>query len=160
MRAAIALYCFIAMLECAATMPKNTTLDPDPKARVLEALRESNGVVTDACKKAGVERPLFFQWLKEDSGFAEAVADTGEIAIDFAEASLFDQIRRKEAAATIFYLKTKGKRRGYVERQEITGAEGALVVPNPFSTLDDQTLLKLAAELVKANAEPGATEPA
>jgi hypothetical protein len=31
---------------------------------------------------------------------------------------LFDLINNGNVAATIFYMKTKGKRRGYVEKQE------------------------------------------
>jgi len=38
-------------------------------------------------------------------------------------------IAKQSTAATIFYLKTKGKKRGYIERQEITGADG---VPTNF----------------------------
>ena len=37
---------------------------------------------------------------------------------------LHKQIKDGSTAATIFLLKTKGKKRGYVERQEITGADG------------------------------------
>jgi len=37
---------------------------------------------------------------------------------------LHKQIGEGNTSATIFYLKTKGKNRGYVERQEITGADG------------------------------------
>jgi len=153
-----AVCCFIAMLQCDAAMARRkVNREPAAKARLVAALHKANGIVTDACKKARVDRTLFYQWMKDDPDFATAVSDTSEVAIDFAEHSLFDQIRRKEAAATIFYLKTKGKKRGYVERQEITGADGAPVTPNPFSTLDDQTLLKIASDLLKANAESGAS---
>jgi len=38
-----------------------------------------------------------------------------------------------DASAVIFFLKSKGKRRGYVERNEVTGKDGAPVVPSAVS---------------------------
>ena len=89
------------------------------KKAVIEALESSLGVVTSACKKAGVGRTTFYQWLKDDADFAKQVADIENVALDFAESQLHKQIQDGSAAATIFYLKTKGKKRGYIERQEI-----------------------------------------
>ena len=90
----------------------------------IKALEQSLGVVTVACKKADVPRSTYYKWLKEDELFAIEVRDIENVALDFAESQLHKQISENSTAATIFYLKTKGKKRGYVERQEITGAEG------------------------------------
>jgi predicted transcriptional regulator len=94
------------------------------KESLLKALEQSLGVVTVACKKADVPRSTYYKWLKEDELFAIEVRDIENVALDFAESQLHKQIAADSTAATIFYLKTKGKKRGYVERQEITGAEG------------------------------------
>ena len=94
------------------------------KASILKALEQSLGVVTVACKKSDIPRSTFYKWLKEDEDFAEEVKDIENIALDFAESHLHKQIEDNITSATIFYLKTKGKKRGYIERQEITGADG------------------------------------
>ena len=94
------------------------------KKAVLEALEKSLGVVTTACKLVGIGRTQFYQWLKDDEDFARKVKDVENIALDFVESKLFENIRDGKTSETIFYLKTKGKNRGYVERQEITGADG------------------------------------
>ena len=94
------------------------------KESLLKALEQSLGVVTVACKKADVPRSTYYKWLNEDSDFKREVEDIENIALDFAESKLHEQIQGGNTTATIFYLKTKGKNRGYVERQEITGAEG------------------------------------
>lgn len=91
---------------------------------MLKALEKSLGVVTVACRKSDVPRSTFYKWLNEDEDFALAVKEIENIALDFAESKLHDQIGEGNTAATIFYLKTKGKKRGYIERQEITGADG------------------------------------
>ena len=94
------------------------------KESLLKSLEQSLGVVTVACKKADIPRSTYYKWLKEDEAFAIEVRDIENVALDFAESQLHKQISENSTAATIFYLKTKGKKRGYVERQEITGAEG------------------------------------
>lgn len=94
------------------------------KKNILEALEKSFGVVTTACKSAGVGRTQFYQWLKDDKEFKEKVDDIQNIALDMAESQLHKQIITGNTTATIFYLKTKGKNRGYVERHEHTGFEG------------------------------------
>lgn len=94
------------------------------KESVLKALEQSLGVVNMACKKANIPRSTFYKWLKEDEDFAKQVEDIDNIALDFVESQLHRQIADNSTTATIFYLKTKGKKRGYIERQEITGADG------------------------------------
>ncbi len=94
------------------------------KKAMIAALEKSLGIVTTACKKVGIGRTTFYDWLKEDKEFAKEVDQIQDIALDFAETQLHSQIGEGSTAATIFYLKTKGKKRGYVERQEITGLEG------------------------------------
>jgi hypothetical protein len=94
------------------------------KKAILEALEKSLGVITTACKKVGVGRTTYYGWLNDDKDFADKVNDIQNIALDFVESKLFENIKQGKTSEMIFYLKTKGKKRGYVERQEITGADG------------------------------------
>lgn len=115
------------------------------KKTVLEALEISKGIVTDACKATQLPRSTFYNWLNTDSEFKLAVDDIQEVAIDYVEGKLFEKIQGVTVkgkgkdddegepptyelppsdTAIIFYLKTKAKRRGYVERQEFAGPNG------------------------------------
>jgi hypothetical protein len=89
------------------------------KKKMLAALEKSLGVVTLACKSANLDRSQFYVWLKEDEEFAEAVEDMNDIALDFAESSLHKQIQGGVPSSTIFYLKTRGRSRGYIEKSEL-----------------------------------------
>jgi hypothetical protein len=102
------------------------------KEEIVIALSECHGIVTDACRKSGVPRSTYYKWLNEDAEFKKAVEDTQEEALDFVEGQLFKKINGVEVqqgenifsqppsdTAIIFYLKTKGKRRGYVEKTEV-----------------------------------------
>ena len=95
------------------------------KKDLLKTLEQTLGVVSTACKAANVSRETFYKYKREDDNFAAAVDDIQNISLDFAESQLFKQIKAGNVTATIFYLKTKGKDRGYVERQEITGKDGS-----------------------------------
>ena len=93
------------------------------KQRLLKALVKTLGIVTDACKLAKVERTTYYKYLKADPEFAKEVESIEDVALDFAESALHNNIEKGKEASIIFYLKTKGKKRGYIERQEITGAD-------------------------------------
>lgn len=94
------------------------------KKALIDALEKSLGVVTSACKSVGLNRSTYYDYYNSDPEFKKSVDELSNIALDFAESNLHKQIKDGNTSATIFYLKTKGKRRGYVERQEITGIEG------------------------------------
>lgn len=89
------------------------------KEKVIQALEQSLGVVTTALNKLNLHRSTFYRWMQEDEEFAQQVKEIQDITLDFAEAQLFRQIKEGNTTATIFYLKTKGKERGYVEKQEL-----------------------------------------
>lgn len=89
------------------------------KEQMIKALEKSLGVITAACKAVKIERSTHYDWYKNDEKYKNAVDSLAEVTLDFAEEMLHERIKSKDTAATIFFLKTKGKKRGYVERQEI-----------------------------------------
>ena len=89
------------------------------KGNLLEALEKSLGVVTTACKIVDCNRSTFYKYYNNDSNFRESVDELQNLTLDFAESQLHKQIKDGNTTATIFYLKTKGKRRGYIERKEV-----------------------------------------
>ena len=108
-------------------MPKSDDDIQKDKEKLLASLKDSSGIVTYACEKAGFSRQTFYRWYKEDPEFKARADDIGELQIDVAEASLLKKIQNGDTAAIIFYLKTKGKDRGYSERREVVVPGGGQV---------------------------------
>lgn len=100
-------------------MPTNTDIN---KKAMIEALEKSLGIVTTACKMVGIHRDTHYSWLNSDLEYKRQVESIADMTLDFAESQLHKQIKDGEVSSTIFYLKTKGKKRGYIERveQEVT----------------------------------------
>ena len=96
---------------------------------VEDALRQAGGIISTAAKILesgyGSCTPRTVRnYIKRHPKLAEVVEETVEVNLDTAESQLMTLIANGNVAAVIFYLKTKGKARGYVERVETTGSGG------------------------------------
>jgi hypothetical protein len=104
--------------------PKNPRAN---KEAVRNAIVKSRGLLSFAAQFLGCERATVYSYLEKWPDLKQVVADQREGLIDVAESRLLGNIDRGDTTAIIFFLKTQGRNRGYVERQEITGADGGAV---------------------------------
>lgn len=82
----------------------------------LKAFTEKHWNISKACQTIGIGRRTFYAWMEKDKNFKRKVEDAQEDMVDFAEDCLMRRIHEGDTTATIFFLKTKGKHRGYVEK--------------------------------------------
>lgn len=114
---------------------------------IIEALRDKAGIISAAAQALGCERSTIYDRIAQDPKVAKAYEDIIETTLDHAEAGLMNFIFGKKAEyikddrtgelrlvrhpikpdldAVKFYLRTKGKKRGYVERTELASPGGA-----------------------------------
>jgi DNA-binding transcriptional MerR regulator len=95
--------------------------------QVIEALKQSKGLIAPAARALGCSRDTIRSYLEEYPAVGQAKLDQREAVTDMAENALYQAILDREAWAVCFYLKCMAKDRGYVERAELTGAKGAPV---------------------------------
>jgi hypothetical protein len=88
------------------------------KKHMVAALKKSMGIVTPAAEAAGINRCTHYKWMNDDPKYKTCVEEIADIALDFAETKLMKSINDGSDTMIIFYLKTKGKKRGYIERNE------------------------------------------
>lgn len=88
-------------------------------AKMIAALRESRGLVSVAARRLGINRQQIYRRMGSSDEVREAVDDARDFTTDTAEVALYKAIAAGEAWAVCFYLKTQGKARGYVEKQQV-----------------------------------------
>lgn len=97
------------------------------------------GILSDIAANFKVARGTVYAWCENDAEFRKALEDSRERFVDLAESNLrklvagvpaiekdengnnrfVGWIERPSETSIIFTLKTRGKKRGYVERQEV-----------------------------------------
>ena len=74
--------------------------------------------------RTGCSRQKVENYLRKYKAVKDAYSEANEITLDFVETEFLKKIKSGDTTAMIFYLKTKGRQRGYIERHEHTGADG------------------------------------
>lgn len=134
------------------------------KKQMIEALKKSLGIVSTACENCDISRQTHYRWLSEDEDYKSQVEDITESSIDFVESKLFEKIdgitvqtinakglpviyeQAPSDTAIIFFLKTKAKKRGYIEKQEIdqkTTLKDERIDPSKLTDSELRTLAEI-----------------
>jgi hypothetical protein len=95
--------------------------------QVIDVLKATRGMVYLAAESLGCSHVTVYNYIKRHPSIRLAWESFSGQVGDIAETRLFDAIERDESWAIAFYLKTKGKNRGYVERKEVSGKDGGKI---------------------------------
>lgn len=90
---------------------------------VAAALVRERGNVAAVAREFGVARSSVAEMVDANADLKRVVRDAREAMKDEAEDSLCKAVRKGEAWAVCFFLKTQAKDRGYIEKQEIETSE-------------------------------------
>ena len=96
--------------------------------QIADALHETRGMVFLAAKKLGCSDETIYNYAKRYKAVGDALRQQRGQFVDMAELKLWNAVNEGEAWAVQFALRTLGKGRGYVERQEVTGSDGGELV--------------------------------
>ena len=112
---------------------------------IIELFRSKMGNKTKIAEALNVSRYSLYEWIKKDPALKQEIEQQEESNIDYVESKLFEKINgiglMKEDkngepvlytlppsdTAIIFFLKTRAKSRGYIERTE-SQIEGELLI--------------------------------
>ena len=112
--------------------------------QIADALRESAGIRSAAARKLGCSPSTITNYVERHPDLSKVESDIVESNLDKAETQLLKAIASGNMTAIIFYLKCKGKHRGYMDRTRIEGKGGGPVLVKPdLSALTDDDLKKL-----------------
>lgn len=97
------------------------------QADVLQAIQGSGAVMSTIAKRLGVAWYTAKRYVNKWETTRQAFDDEEQKILDLAESAIYQSIQNGNTQDAKWLLSTKGKNRGFTERQEITGADGGPV---------------------------------
>ena len=89
-----------------------------PIEDILKLYEKKGCNVSTTCLELGISRKTFYEWKEKKKKLKEGLEEIEESTLDWAESKLMEHINNNDLQALIFFLRTKGKKRGYVEKTE------------------------------------------
>ena len=121
------------------------------KATFLKILVNQAGNVTKACAAARISRGHYYEWLKTDPEFAQAVQHAKESCKDLFEGFLVTQARKGNVTACLGWLNANAKDRGYgINRTEHSAPGGGPIAHVDLSGKSPAEIRKIMREEVVA----------
>ena len=93
-------------------------LEKTKKESFLAQYKICVGLLSFVCRATGVTAKEYRKWMRDDPEFKESIEDLDGGVIDTVEAQLLTKIKGGDLRAITFYLRTKGKKRGYTTQVE------------------------------------------
>lgn len=96
--------------------------------QIEEALELSGGFVSEAATRLNVTASNIYDRIKKSKRLQQAKQQIDAQYLDLAESKLINKIKNEDLGAICFYLKCKGKERGYIEKQQVdnTSSDGSM----------------------------------
>lgn len=88
-------------------------------AELIAEIDAKRGNISAVARTYGVSRGTVYNWMAGKATVQQALEDARETMIDNAESMLYKKVLEGSTAELLFFLKTQGRNRGYVERQEL-----------------------------------------
>ena len=83
-----------------------------------DALRATGGFVSQAAKKLGIGQSALSNRIARNKELRDVQNNILESYLDLCESKLISKINKEDLGAICFYLKCKGKHRGYIEKAQ------------------------------------------
>ncbi len=107
--------------------------------KIAESLRATGGIISHAATALGVHRSTISRRIGRSEVLKAVMEEATEGALDIAEETLMNKIKEGNLTAVIFFLKTKGRGRGYIEKHHVE-AEARMTHDSWVEILENEKL--------------------
>lgn len=129
---------------------------------ILEAsLRRNNGWLSDSARELGISRQAVEDRIKRNPYFQQVMKEIEENSLDIYEKALMhNAVKTNNVVASIFYLKTKGKKRGFIETEppKDTGLLRDLInllkPPEPLQEIEHEPIESKTIDIIPRSDKP------
>jgi len=113
------------------------------KSVIRNQITRYRGNLSTVARSVGRSRSWLYLYLEKHPDLWDTVNEARETMLDNAESMLYTKVLAGSTPELLFFLKTQGKRRGYVEKQQVEHS-GGLEISRKLETLSDEEIEQLA----------------